>query len=57
MRAIREEKDRMPDGVYVVKDGHKKRVMPPESGFGKQTITWQNGMPVHIECSYTQQIK
>jgi len=53
MRAIREERQ-MTDGVYVVKNGQSKRVTPPESGFGKQTITWENGKPTRWEVSFTE---
>ena len=57
MSETNEKKKVTPDGVYVVRDGKRKRVTPPESGFGKQTIIWQNGKPIHVECSYTEKLE
>ena len=42
------------DAVYRVKDGKIEKVDKPGNGFGKQTITWQNGKPTHYEVSYTK---
>ncbi|APH07211.1 DUF3954 domain-containing protein [Bacillus weihaiensis] len=42
------------DGVYIVKDGECKRVTDPNSGFGKQTIVWQNGKVNHCEITFTE---
>ena len=51
------EAAKKPDGVYVVKDGKARRVTTPPNGFGKQTIIWQNGKPIHVECSYTERLE
>lgn len=42
------------NAVYRVKDGEIEKVDVPGDGFGKQTITWQDGKPVHYEVSYTK---
>lgn len=44
------------DALLIVKNGIIKEVESPPSGFGKQTITWQNGKPTHIETQYTNKI-
>jgi len=41
------------NAVYRVIDGRIEKVDKPGNGFGKQTITWQNGKPVVCEISYT----
>ncbi|RKO63542.1 DUF3954 domain-containing protein [Caldibacillus debilis] len=41
------------NAVYRVIDGRIEKVDKPGNGFGKQTITWQNGKPVLCEISYT----
>jgi hypothetical protein len=41
------------NAVYRVIDGRIEKVDEPGNGFGKQTITWQNGKPVVCEISYT----
>jgi hypothetical protein len=41
------------NAVYRVIDGKLEKVDKPGNGFGKQTITWQNGKPTHYEVSYT----
>lgn len=41
------------NGIFIVKDGRVIRREGPPSGFGKQTITWQDGKPVHEEISTT----
>lgn len=43
----------MENAVYRVIDGRIEKVDEPGNGFGKQTITWQNGKPVVCEISYT----
>lgn len=44
----------MENAVYRVIDGKIEKVDVPGDGFGKQTITWQNGKPTHYEISYTK---
>ncbi|MEN2765661.1 DUF3954 domain-containing protein [Ornithinibacillus xuwenensis] len=41
------------DAVFIVKKGQLKKINAPDSGFGEQTITWQDGK-IHAEkVSYT----
>ena len=47
------EIDLKENAVYRVIDGKLEKVDKPGNGFGKQTITWQNGKPTHYEVSYT----
>lgn len=47
------EIDLKENAVYRVIDGKLEKVDKPGNGFGKQTITWQNGKPVVCEISYT----
>ena len=42
------------NAVYVVCDGQLKVVDPPPTGYGKQEISWQKGVPTHSEIKYTQ---
>lgn len=42
------------DGIYRVKNGKLQEVKKPESGFGKQTITWQQGKITNVEVTYTE---
>lgn len=42
------------NAVYRVIDGKIEKVDVPGDGYGKQTITWQNGKPTHYEVSYTK---
>ncbi|QAS54624.1 DUF3954 domain-containing protein [Halobacillus litoralis] len=44
----------MENAVYRVVDGVLEKVDTPGDGFGKQTITWQNGKPQLYEISYTK---
>ncbi|QKS70241.1 DUF3954 domain-containing protein [Paenalkalicoccus suaedae] len=44
------------NATYVVKDGHIKKVTPVSSGFGKQTITWQQEKPVYEEVTITEKL-
>ncbi|WP_241655836.1 DUF3954 domain-containing protein [Halobacillus litoralis] len=48
------EIDLMENAVYRVVDGVLEKVDTPGDGFGKQTITWQNGKPQLYEISYTK---
>lgn len=41
------------NAVYRVIDGKIEKVDKPGNGYGKQTITWQNGKPILCEISYT----
>ncbi len=41
------------DAVLIIKNGKLKRIPKPDSGFGEQVVTWQNGK-IHAEkVSYT----
>lgn len=42
------------NAVYIVKDGEIEKADVPGDGFGKQTIHWQNGKPIHYEVNYTK---
>ncbi|WP_243881341.1 DUF3954 domain-containing protein [Rummeliibacillus suwonensis] len=42
------------NAVYVVCKGKLQPVDPPPTGYGKQEISWQKGMPTHSEIKYTQ---
>lgn len=44
----------MENAVYRVIDGRLEKVDVPGNGFGKQTITWQDGKPTYYEVSYTK---
>ncbi|MBX0319770.1 DUF3954 domain-containing protein [Alkalihalobacillus clausii] len=44
------------NSIFIVKDGRVIRRDGPPSGFGKQTITWQDGKPVHEEISTTSKL-
>ncbi|WNS79626.1 DUF3954 domain-containing protein [Domibacillus sp. DTU_2020_1001157_1_SI_ALB_TIR_016] len=37
------------DAVYVVMDGKLREVDKPESGHGKQIISWQGNKPCHAK--------
>lgn len=41
------------DAVYKVKNGILVKLDKPSSGFGKQTIFWQDGKPGNVEIWYT----
>lgn len=45
------------NALYVVKDGKIKLIEAPPTGFGKQTVCWQNGSPTHVDYSYSRPIK
>jgi len=42
------------NAVYIVKNGELEKVEVPLTGFGKQTINWQDGKLQHYEVSYTK---
>ena len=42
------------DAIYRVKKGKVEKIKKPESGFGKQTITWQDGKITNVEVSFTE---
>lgn len=42
------------DAVYIIKNGNMEKVDVPLTGFGKQTINWQDGKLLHYEVSYTK---
>ncbi len=46
--------DTSKDGVYIIKDGELKKVTDPLTGFGKQTIAWQQGKITHCEVTFTE---
>ncbi|OLN21723.1 DUF3954 domain-containing protein [Domibacillus antri] len=37
----------MENAVYIVKDGKLQEVPKPDSGHGKQIISWQGNKPCH----------
>ncbi|MCM3787471.1 DUF3954 domain-containing protein [Domibacillus indicus] len=39
----------MKNAVYVVKDGKLQEVAKPDSGHGKQIISWQGNKPCHAK--------
>jgi hypothetical protein len=41
------------DAVYIVSNKKLKQLDKPKSGYGKQTITWQNHVLGTAEVSYT----
>lgn len=49
-----EEIDLTENKVYYVKDGRLNVVDDLPYGFGKQTLTWQNGKVVHIDMAYSK---
>lgn len=51
---MKSEIDLTKDGVYIIKNGKPEKIEPPQTGFGKQTINWQNGKLLHWEVSYTK---
>ncbi|KAA0944167.1 DUF3954 domain-containing protein [Sporosarcina sp. ANT_H38] len=44
------------NAVYIVKDGKIETIEGPPNGYGKQTVTWQQGKPSHIDFHYTKKI-
>ena len=50
----KKEIDLRENAVYRVIDGKLEKVDKPGNGFGKQTITWQDGKPYMCEISYTK---
>lgn len=51
-----EEVDMSVDGLYLVKNGKIEVIERPSSGYGKQSVLWQNGEPVNIEVNQTKKI-
>lgn len=51
---MKEVIDLQENAVYRVIDGKIEKIDVPGEGFGKQTITWQNGKPTHYEVTYTK---
>ncbi|TCJ05057.1 DUF3954 domain-containing protein [Cytobacillus praedii] len=56
MNTNKAEINLMLNATYIVKDGVMTVVEAPPKGFGKQTITWQDGKPSHYELNYTNKI-
>lgn len=44
------------DGIYVVKNGEKKLITAPTSGFGKTIISWEAGKPTRCEYQFSEKI-
>lgn len=44
------------NAVYIVKDGQLERIDNPPTGYGRQTIIWQNDIPIRIESTYSKQL-
>lgn len=43
------EVDLMKNATYIVKDGKIKEIPVPESGYGKQVISYQGGKPCNAK--------
>lgn len=56
VKKLKEEIDMSVDGLYLVKNGKIEPIESPSSGFGKQSVLWQNGKPVNIEVNQTKKI-
>lgn len=56
VKKLKEEIDMSVDGLYLVKNGKIEPIESPSSGFGKQSVLWQNGEPVNIEVNQTKKI-
>ncbi|WP_077616939.1 DUF3954 domain-containing protein [Caenibacillus caldisaponilyticus] len=54
MAELKAEVNLLENAVYMVRDGKLEKLDVPGDGYGKQTITWQAGKPVHYEVSYTK---
>lgn len=52
-RHMKAEVDLKEDAVLVIKQGKLKEINAPDSGFGEQIITWQNGKITHEKITYT----
>jgi len=49
------KKEKLVEGaVCIIKNGKTEIGEAPNTGFGKQTIYWQDGKPTHYEVSYTK---
>ncbi|MEG0471293.1 MAG: DUF3954 domain-containing protein [Solibacillus sp.] len=44
------------DGIYVVKNGEKKLISAPASGFGKTIISWEAGKPTRAEHQFSEKL-
>lgn len=42
------------DAVLVIKNGELRSVPTPDSGFGEQSVLWQDGKIHTIRVSYTE---
>lgn len=51
-----EQIDLLENATYVVKDGKIEKLGCPQSGYGKQTVLWQEGKPVTIEVNCSKRI-
>lgn len=56
VRRIEEQVDLSVDGLYLVKNGKIEEIERPSSGFGRQSVLWQDGEPVNIEVNQTKKI-
>ncbi|WP_459503053.1 DUF3954 domain-containing protein [Bacillus sp. C1] len=43
--------------IHVVKDGRVFSIDPPASGYGEQSVVWQNGKVDRIDTKFTEKIK
>lgn len=50
---MKAEVDLREDAVLVIKQGKLKEINAPDSGYGEQVITWQDGKIAHEKVSYT----
>lgn len=44
------------NATYVVSEGKLIKADNPPKGFGKQVVSWQDGIPVRQEINYSKQI-
>ena len=53
---MKREIDLSKPGIYVVSGGEIHRVDMPETGFGSNIITWQNGKVVTIKSESVKKV-
>lgn len=53
---INQNKEKTHDGLYIVKNGEKKAISAPLTGFGKTIISWEAGKPTRAEHHFSEKI-
>lgn len=53
---INQNQKKTHDGLYIVKNGEKKELTAPSSGFGKTIISWEAGKPTRAEHHFSEKI-